>query len=66
MTQATELDWGPLQEELSKQLTFTLRLLKDLNKVGEQDEEYSAKWGGKPASFQSLFKPRQDVSASET
>ncbi len=43
MTQAIELDWGPLQEELSKQLTFTLRLLKDLNKVGEQDEEYSAK-----------------------
>jgi len=43
MAQAVELDWGPLQEELSKQLTLTLRLLKDLKRIGGEDEDRAAK-----------------------
>lgn len=36
---AVDLDWGPLQEELSKQLTLSLRLLKELqNTTGQEGE----------------------------
>jgi hypothetical protein len=40
MVQTVELDWGPLQEELSKQLTLSLRLLKDLKNLNDQDDEH--------------------------
>jgi hypothetical protein len=41
MVQTVELDWGTLQEELSKQLTLSLRLLKELKDLNVQDDEHT-------------------------